>query len=328
MPIASPFNCLLASPEPAFLTAVEPILIALGARVQIVLSAEAALCAMAAADSPSLVLLDGRLAGMDMDCLLAATRAEMENRFPIVLFSDSVTEQSKNRLAEGVLDDLLPTTVDPDQLSLRLEMVLRAHRRNREIELLRNAIARNDQTDRLTGAYTREALLALLFRETDRVQRMKTDLCFVLLDIDDFGHWNSRLGAAACDDLLAKVVERLGVLLRSYDLLGRVGKDEFLAALPGCSAVNASLLAERIRMEVFGMPFAAGSTAVRLTACFGITPSHGRSPVVVLREAEEALRLAREAGPDTIRCAADGPSAKTAPVAFLSPGADDDLLAW
>ena len=81
-------------------------------------------------------------------------------------------------------------------------------------------------------------------------------------------------------------------------------------------------------MEVFGMPFAAGSTAVRLTACFGITPSHGRSPVVVLREAEEALRLAREAGPDTIRCAADVSRAKVAPVAFLSPGADDDLLGW
>ena len=48
-----------------------------------------------------------------------------------------------------------------------------------------------------------------LFRETDRAQRMNTDLCLILFDIDDFGHWNARVGAAACDQLLAKVVERV-----------------------------------------------------------------------------------------------------------------------
>ena len=75
----------------------------------------------------------------------------------------------------------------------------------------------------------------MLFRETDRVQRTKASLCMVLFDIDDFGHWNSRLGSDACDELLCKVVSRTTRLLRSYDLFGRPGKDEFLVALPGCS---------------------------------------------------------------------------------------------
>jgi diguanylate cyclase (GGDEF)-like protein len=71
---------------------------------------------------------------------------------------------------------------------------------------LREAAALNAQTDRLTGVYNRETMLAMLFRETDRVQRMKSSLCMILFDIDDFGHWNSRLGSAACDDLLCQVV--------------------------------------------------------------------------------------------------------------------------
>ena len=75
----------------------------------------------------------------------------------------------------------------------------------------------------------------MLFRETDRAQRMNSSMCLVLFDIDDFGHWNSRLGVDACDELLCQVANRTGALLRSYDMLGRPGMDEFLIALPACS---------------------------------------------------------------------------------------------
>ena len=37
----------------------------------------------------------------------------------------------------------------------------------------------------------------MLFRETDRVQRMNSSMSLILFDIDDFGHWNSRLGVDA-----------------------------------------------------------------------------------------------------------------------------------
>ncbi|HEY3704801.1 MAG TPA: GGDEF domain-containing protein [Terracidiphilus sp.] len=319
---------LLASHEPAFLAAVEPVLVAIGAEVRIVLSPEAALAALRLVDvaaAPQMALIDARLPGLDLGRLLAAARAEADHRMLIVLFSDTVSEDSKNRLEEGVLDDLLPTALPADQLSVRLGRILRAHRREQELESLQDLLARNDHTDRLTGVYTRDAILSLLFRETDRVQRMNTSLCFILFDIDDFGHWNARLGPDACDQLLVYVTERVSRLLRSYDLLGRMGKDEFLAGLPGCTPINAVLLAERIRGEVFGTPFSVAARAVRLTACFGIAPSNGRSPVVVLREAEEALRLARETGPETIQCAADLPHAKPAPAAFLSA---DDRFAW
>ena len=171
-------------------------------------------------------------------------------------------------------------------------------------------------------------MLAMLFRETDRVQRMKSSLCVILFDIDDFGHWNSRLGTEACDELLCQVVARSTRLLRSYDLLGRPGKDEFLMALPGCSSANAVIMAERLRVDVFCAPFRVGGDAIRLSACFGIASSLGRSPVVVLREAEQALLVAKATGPESIQCAGDSPQPDAAPVAFLSPTSGDELLAW
>jgi diguanylate cyclase (GGDEF)-like protein len=320
---------VLASAEPALLTAVEPVLAAGGARVEVYLSAEPALAALTAAHPPGLAVLDASLPGMEMDRLLAAARAEGSGRvFPIVLISDTVTQAWIDRLAEGIIDDLVPRNCELDFLSVRLESVLRTHRRVRELEQLREAAALSAQTDHLTGAYNRETILAMLFRETDRVQRMKSSLCMILFDIDDFSHWNGRLGTAACDGLLRQTVARAGRLLRSYDLLGRAGKDEFLIGLPGCSTVHAQMLAERMCAEVFSTPFHVAGEAIRLSACFGIASSLGRSPVVVLREAEQALQTAKAAGPESIHCAGEGPQSSASSAALLFPDSGDELLGW
>ncbi|HTX77449.1 MAG TPA: GGDEF domain-containing response regulator [Terracidiphilus sp.] len=289
-----------------------PVLGAPGARVRVAMTAEAALAVMQK-EAPALALVDARLPGMELGRLLAAVRGA-GLRFPIVLISDTVSEELKARLVEGILDDVVPPWIGPEWLRLRLDMVLRAAERAAELERLRDQAVRDTERDPLTGLWNRNALLGMLFRETDRMQRMNTGMCFILFDIDDFGHWNARLGSAACDELLVKVVERVCALLRSYDLLGRVGKDEFLAALPGCTSGNGAMLAERMRTEVFAEAFAVGERIVRLSACFAVVASRGRSPVVVLREAEEMLRLARTEGPETIRCAGECPEARDAAV--------------
>ena len=318
---------LLASPEPALLAAIEPLFLTAGARVEVVLSHMPRFAAMKAQPiHQTLALLDTNLPGMEMGQLLAGAHAE-SMRFPIVLISDAVTQEWIDRLAEGVIDDLILRSAESAYWQLRLDMVLSRYRLAQELETLREVARRNAQLDRLTGVYNREAMLANLFRETDRVQRMSSSLCLLLFDIDDFGHWNSRLGVHACDELLCQVVERTTRLLRSYDIMGRPGQDEFLLALPGCTPVNAVMLAERLRLEVFSTPFHVVGEAIRLSASFGIASSQGHSPVVVLREAEQALRRAKEAGPESIQCFGNSPLETPAPVAFLSPTSGDELLA-
>lgn len=326
---------LLASADPLFLAAIEPALTAAGAHVEVVMRAEAALAAMTAPHPPTLALLDHQLPALEpgmepaagLEALLAAVRSEASGRrFPIVLAADEVDQRWIDRMAEGILDDLVPRSTAPAFLRLRLETVQRAFRRSRELEMLREAAQLNAQTDHLTGVYNREAMLSMLCRETDRLQRSRGQLCMVLFDIDDFGHWNERLGADACDELLCQIVARVSRQLRSYDLLGRVGKDEFLVALPGCSCVNAVLLAERLRSQAFGQPYELAGRSIRLTACFGVVSSLGRTPVVVLREAEEQLAQARADGPESIASASDCPR-PTASFAAL-PGDPDERFSW
>jgi diguanylate cyclase (GGDEF)-like protein len=305
------------------------VLLAAGSRVEVVLSAQAALASMTGSAPPGLALLDANLPGMEMGQLLAGVRAhENGKRFPIVLISDTVTGEWIERLSEGVIDDLILRSAEPFYWQLRLDLVWRAYRVTREIDGLRESVAIHAQLDRLTGVYNREALLAMLFRETDRVQRLKSPMCLLLFDIDDFGHWNSRLGMDACDELLCQVVARTTRLLRSYDLLGRPGMDEFLIALPGCGKLNAAMLAERLRLEVFSIPFHIAGESIRLSACFGVAESQGRSPVIVLREAELALGWAKDAGPESIQCFGENQRSAPAPVLFFSPTSGDELLAW
>jgi two-component system, cell cycle response regulator len=189
-----------------------------------------------------------------------------------------------------------------------------------------NAQPVDAQIDWLTGVYDRPTLLAMLFRETDRAQRFNTAMSLLLFDIDDFGHWNARLGATACDQLLWLVAARTARLLRSYDLFGRVEGDEFLVALPSCGVENAVLLAERLRIDVFSVPFHVASASIRLSACFGIASSQGRSPLVVLREAAGALQQAQAAGPESIQIFGGGEIVAHTPVTLFSPDINDEPI--
>jgi diguanylate cyclase (GGDEF)-like protein len=331
--LKTPATFLLASHDPKILKNIEPVLLACGAQVEVVLSLEAAMGFLSGCERPAFALIDTSLPALDprmsLDRLLAAARAEeCIDPLSIVLISDTVTQSSIDRLADGIIDDLILRAAEIPYWRVRIEMALRHRHKVHELETFREAAALNEQMDHLTRIYNRETILGMLFRETDRVQRMNGALSLVLLDLDDFGHWNSQLGNDVCDDLLCQVAGRVARLQRSYDLLGRPGKDEFLLVLPGCSVGNAFALAERIRSDVFCVPFQAGDASVRLSACFGIAASKGRSPVVVLREAEQALQWAREAGHESIQCFGDYPEPSHAPVTFLTSSSGDGLVAW
>lgn len=310
---------LIASRDAALLAAIQPVLGATGAGVWVTDSAKAALAQMVEPPLPMLALLDGELPHSEIDQLIAAVHAATgTHSYPIVLLSDGVRDEWHRRMAEGIIDDIIPRSQANPHWRLRLDSVLRNSDRLSELDRLRTASQLNEHVDPLTGLLNRSALLSTFFRETDRVQRQQTSLSLVHFEIDDFDHWRSRLGTNACDGLLRAIVERCSRLLRSYDTFGRTGDREFLMILPGCSSINATMLAERVRMDVFAYPISLGGESLRLSACFGIASSHGRSPMVVLREAELALHKAQESGPESIQCFVGSANLQMDPIGFLS----------
>jgi diguanylate cyclase (GGDEF)-like protein len=179
--------------------------------------------------------------------------------------------------------------------------------------------------DGLTGLWNREALMSLIFQETDRVQRMKTPLSLMLLDLDDFSRINHDYGYETGDRVLIELANRFRRQLRSYDLIGRCGEDEFLMALPGCNLESAILLAGRIQESILARPFPVDQDATPLNASFGVAISRGRSPLVVLREAERALAQAKIAGKNCVRGDEPGAPVQERQLAISAAAADSDI---
>ncbi len=322
---------LVASPDAPLVMDLERLLAASGLQVESVLDGGQALAAMMPLPTGSLILLDARMPGVASGRLLAAMQDEgLRRRCAVALIADQVTDEWIVRLRQGVIDDIVPRHADASAWRTHLSTMQRGHALYAELEYLRDTASMEIRHDRVTGCYDRETMLRFLFRETDRVQRLHSPLSVLVMDLDDFSHWNEEVGRDACDRVLREVAVRSSRVLRSYDLLGRLGKDAYLMVLPGCGTIDAGMLADRLRMEVFGEPFQVTEqntcdrtpieVRLRLSACFGIAASRSRSPVVVVREAEEALAQAKLAGPDNILCAGESSRQPThAPALFPEP---------
>ena len=94
-------------------------------------------------------------------------------------------------------------------------------------------------TDELTGVSRRGAGLAAIGREINRAQRVNGELVAAYVDVDGLKETNDTRGHAAGDTLLIAVAESLRACLRSYDVITRVGGDEFVCVLPGIAVDHA-----------------------------------------------------------------------------------------
>jgi diguanylate cyclase (GGDEF)-like protein len=125
--------------------------------------------------------------------------------------------------------------------------------------------------DGLTGQLNQRAIHDRLIQELERAGRYRHALTVILCDLDHFKLVNDTHGHLAGDTVLR---EGAGVLrrgLRTCDLLGRYGGEEFLAVLPQVDIDAGRLAAERLRRELEGFPVLLPSgERVRITASFGV----------------------------------------------------------
>ena len=258
--------------------------------------------ALAGQTPPSIALIDTCLPSMNAIELVAEVKRRMR-RSPAwtMLLSAQVDMDTVASATEAGVDDLLLKPVDLVDFRVRLRVAERVQTLRSDLEEQTKAVRFHASHDSLTGLWNRESLLNQLFPETDRVQRMRTPLTLLLLDLDRFGSVNFDYGYETGDKILQELANRFRRFLRSYDLIGRCGEDEFLIALPGCTAEQAQSMAVRLKQTVLQKPFAAGRDMLTLTASMGIAQSKGRSPLVVLREVERALQDAKASARNAIR---------------------------
>jgi diguanylate cyclase (GGDEF)-like protein len=152
--------------------------------------------------------------------------------------------------------------------------------------------------DLLTGLASREALLGHLERAIGRARRDPSHgFALISLDIDDFSALNDKLGDEVGDEVLQEVGRRLLRACRGYDLVARVGGDEFLLLLEGTERLYDTRIVRRLQ-RALNAPLRIGKQIIEPGASFGITSSARgyRQAEAAVRDADLAMARAKGSG--------------------------------
>lgn len=174
----------------------------------------------------------------------------------------------------------------------------------REEEVRRLAVV-----DTLTGVANRRALFERFRLERIRAQRTGNSLAISILDLDHFKHINDTYGHPVGDAVLQHVARRLQASVRSCDLVGRYGGEEFVVLMPDTDRAGAQAVIERCREVIATTPLSLDGqhTVLTVSASFGVSivnTADDDAETHALHQADSALYQAKAEGRNRVRFAA------------------------
>ncbi len=152
--------------------------------------------------------------------------------------------------------------------------------------------------DPLTGCYNRRQFHELAGKEVRRAWRYNSTFSLIMLDIDHFKKVNDTYGHAAGDEVLKALAATITGTLRTSDVFGRYGGEEFIILLPETTIENGLVVAERIREKAAALAVPVSSNEViRFSISAGIVESSYSTDINELTKyADAALYMSKENG--------------------------------
>jgi diguanylate cyclase (GGDEF)-like protein len=160
---------------------------------------------------------------------------------------------------------------------------------------------RGSITDSITDVYNFRYLKTALRREVRRASRFRQELSVLLVDVDHLKTYNEAFGELKGSLLLKEIAATLGQQVRSFDVLAKLGEDEFMVILPQTSREGALEVAERMRSAIERQSF-SGSAAGSVTVSVGIAsfPNEASEIRDQVAAARRAVNNAKESGRNTV----------------------------
>ncbi len=235
-----------------------------------------------------------------------STRTFMVNSAPI---SDP---QGRLRGVLATFDDMTMLEKKHAKLQHTLKKLRRSEadlsKKNRQLEMLATR-------DPMTNCLNRRAFFEAFETLFKTAREQDTPLSCVMCDIDHFKSFNDRFGHAIGDKVIKAVATTLQTLSREEDVVGRYGGEEFCILLPGLTATDAFEVAERLRKAILSGEGFKTTSALRITASFGVSDLEqgAPDPGELLKQADKALYAAKENGRNRVILWDDNHLPDTAP---------------
>lgn len=225
---------------------------------------------------------------------------ERTRQVPILLVVD---EGDLTRVAKGLelgANDYVIKPLDRNELLARARTQIRRKRYQERLRANYEHSLSMALTDSLTGVFNRRYVNAHLPRLLERAIDSHKPLSILLFDIDHFKVVNDSFGHAIGDEVLKEVSNRASRNLRTFDLVARLGGEEFIVILPDTDVDSAMSVAERLRNRIADSLFAVsaevGEVPVTVSVGVAVGGRLGDTTEGLIRRADEALYEAKRAG--------------------------------
>jgi diguanylate cyclase (GGDEF)-like protein len=172
--------------------------------------------------------------------------------------------------------------------------------------------------DPLTGLLNRHALMPRFIEISHQARLADQPVAMILCDVDGFKEVNDEYGHDRGDAVLRDVAYELRKRLRSFELVYRLGGEEFLIVLPGVDSAGGLEIAERLRAAVETID----PQGIHITISLGLSAGSGEAVDydTLFRAADAALYDAKRAGRNRVVAAVDAPALEVPVVAEPAVG--------
>ncbi|MCP4140144.1 MAG: diguanylate cyclase [Chloroflexi bacterium] len=208
-------------------------------------------------------------------------------------FEFAIEVNERKRLFEGKLSSLRDFQDKCIGYLLILQDITEQKKLYQEIERLASR-------DTLTDLNNRRHLFSLGEKEIDRAKRYKHPISLLIIDIDFFKEINDTYGHVIGDQILKRFSFFLQSTLRSVDIIGRYGGDEFIVILPQASLNTAHITAFRLCCTTDNNAYHTEAEEIHITLSIGLSSesnvTHNTNLHSLLERADRALYLAKSRG--------------------------------
>lgn len=221
-------------------------------------------------EGPRLLLLDWMMPGLNGPEVCRAIRTKAREAYVYIVLLTS--KDSKDDLIAGLeagADDYLTKPCHLEELKARLRTGERILQLENSLVKAREEMRFRATHDSLTHLLNRPAILHRLDTELERVRRQEIEFAVLLCDVDHFKSVNDTYGHPVGDDVLRQIAHRLKAAVRANDGVGRIGGEEFLLLLHGCTEQGLDALAASICDQIRSAPVLTSVGPLRMSISAG-----------------------------------------------------------
>lgn len=225
---------------------------------------------------------------------------EKTRLLPIIMVAEDTDLQDVAHGLEIGAYDYVMRPIERNELLARVRTQIRRKRFQQRLRATYEISLSMALTDGLTGLYNRRYLEVHLLKLLHKNEEERKKMAVLMIDIDHFKAVNDTHGHKIGDEVLKEFSERLKNSLRSFDLVARMGGEEFVAVLPDVSDDRPYFVAERLRKAMFKEPFVKEfiEDGLLVTTSIGAVVICGEAstPAEALERADKCLYKAKETG--------------------------------